>query len=95
MKIYRYPLDITDYQTVAMPLGYRILSVAPGRTRNHLNEPTVDMWAQVPEVAPSVGAHIYIVGAGNPMPKILSQDARFIGTAVMGALVWHVFEARP
>lgn len=90
MRIYRYELNITDHQSVTLPLGYKLLSVAPSR---QYPQGLIDMWAQVPEVAPEVNADIRIIGTGNPMPADLHRNGQFIGTVVAGALVWHVFEA--
>lgn len=93
MRIHRYELDITDRQTVTLPLGYELLSVAVSRTDpNGL----IDMWAQVPEMATPIPAVIHIIGTGNPMPDDLTNDRtrrKFLGTVVTpGGLVWHVFE---
>jgi hypothetical protein len=85
-RIFRYSLKLTVTQTIEMPLSYKLLSVAPGRTDDY----TIDLWAQVPEQAPMVPVTIEIVGTGHPMPKAVLY---FVGTAVMpDGLVWHVFE---
>lgn len=99
MRIWRYQLQITDRQTVRMPFGYTLLSVAPGRPTpavigyNH----HIDLWVQVPVRAdPGAGeftevpVDIQIMGTGYSMPQV---PLAFIGTVVMpNELVWHVFE---
>lgn len=89
MRVWRYQLKVTDQQTIDMPLGYQLLSVAPGRG---IREYLIDLWVQVPEEAPEVPVEIQIVGTGHPMPQARLD---FIGTAVMSdGLIWHVFEQK-
>jgi hypothetical protein len=105
MRVFRYPLEVTDHQVLELPLSSEPLSVAPGR---HFRDPGrrdtprpmdehVDLWVLVPEVAPAVPYHFWVVGTGNPAPPELAADVRgaarmFLGTAVMGSgLAWHVF----
>lgn len=96
MMIKRLSLDVTDYQTVALTDGAKILHVAPCRT----GAERIDLWFLDPEDWPGVefSTGIYIVGTGNPMPDRLRPiglpvpQPRYIGTCVMPSrLVWHVF----
>jgi hypothetical protein len=100
MKIFRYPLGITDHQILDLPFTSILLSVAPGRMMPGM--PTaaehIDLWALVPQEAPPVPYHIWIIGTGNPVPKELnrlgmtSAADQFIGTCAMpSGYVWHVF----
>ena len=100
MNIYRYALGITDHQTHEMPMSSQILAVAPGRmvagipaSAEHL-----DLWVLVPQQAPDVTQHIWIVGTGHELPNELNRlgmegaAKAFIGSCVMPSrLVWHVF----
>lgn len=84
--IYKYPLDITDAQTVQMPKSAAVLSVG---VQGH----TVYVWAAVDTDEPLVGRHFRIAGTGNPFGW-RAPSLRFIGTVMThgGHLVWHVFE---
>ena len=106
MRILRHELDITDYQTLPLPVG-EVLSVAASRTQPELK---IDLWALDRETDRRVRTSaFYIVGTGHPMPERLEtelerfeRDAshdpdrywrRFIGTIVTpGWMVWHVFQ---
>lgn len=87
MRIWNYELRITDVQTIEVPAGTKALSVAG-------QDGTLCLWATVPEPISSVHARIrvVIIGTGNPAP---SNPGRFIGTAVIGFFVWHVFVEEP
>lgn len=92
-KIYKYPLELTDFQEVDMPEGAEILSVqtqyAPfgSPLKEHLC-----MWAMVDTDKPVQTRRIRIFGTGNPMTY--EHELKFIDTVQMSnhALVWHVFE---
>lgn len=80
--IYKYPIEITDEQTVTMPLDAGVLScqVQGGR---------LVLWAMVDTDRPSFPKTIYVFGTGNPVPEV---RMRFIDTVQLNGLVWHVFE---
>lgn len=83
-KILKYPLQITDDQTVVMPEGAQILTVA-------IQHGKVTLWALCPETRKVQPRKIEIFGTGNPIPN---GTRTYIGTVLMdgGQLVWHVFE---
>lgn len=87
--IWKFSLQVTDRQTVTMPVGANILSVQD-------QSGGLQMWAIVNPDAEREQRVIEIVGTGNPMPDVDKEDlARFhIATVQVrgGALVWHVFE---
>lgn len=87
--IWKFSLQITDRQTVTMPVGANILSVQD-------QAGGLQLWAIVNPDAEREQRVIEIVGTGNPMVDIEKEDlARFhIATVQVrgGALVWHVFE---
>lgn len=96
--VYRYRLTITDEQTVSMPEGAVILSVA---RRDYPQLPMLgvggdeplDMWALVDPDAPVRPRRIRIAGTGHPLDDV--DQLEFLGTVqvVQGQLVFHVFEA--
>lgn len=85
-SIWKYELEVTDIQTIRLPLGAKIISVAEQRGR-------LCLWAIVnlDNVHPDSGelVEIAIVGTGNPVD---TSGLKFIGTVVMNPFVWHVFE---
>ena len=87
--IWKFSLQITDRQTVTMPVGANILSVQD-------QAGGLQLWAIVNPDAEREQRVIEIVGTGNPMADVDKEDlARFhIATVQVrgGALVWHVFE---
>jgi hypothetical protein len=91
MRILRVALEVTEYQTIALPVGSKILHVAPCRSGRE----RIDLWYWERPAGDDrrVDTGIYVVGTGATMPKALSQFGFHIGTCVMASyLVWHVFE---
>ena len=86
--ICKYPLGIVGCQTVDMPEGSKILSVAE-------QDGDICFWAQVTANNPPVKRMIEIAGTGNPYPPSDGAVRVFLGTVVMGQFVWHVFEKLP
>lgn len=98
MKIFKYPLKLTDEQTIKIPAGAVILCVQIQR-----EYPCV--WALVEEVNGLEEFKFWIYGTGNPIsidpkyknewfpPREFLRGQRYVGTFQMadGSLVWHVF----
>jgi len=87
MTIYKYAISIYDVQSVFMPKGAEILSVAKQSGALYL-------WAMVRPNEPMEERRIEIVGTGQEMPVGISVERKFIGTVVDDPFVWHVFERR-
>jgi len=85
VKIYKYPLKVTDKQVVLMPFGAEILCV---QMQN--GDPTI--WAAVDEMNSLVPRNIAMAGTGHELGDI--SKWKYIGTVQMydGALVWHCFD---
>jgi hypothetical protein len=84
MKIFKYPLAVSEYQSIQMPRGAQVLSLqVQGRGPQ--------MWALVEENQPLTDRGFITVGTGHVVP---SHAGRFVGTYQIqgGALVFHVFE---
>ena len=86
MKIYKYPLEITDRQTVKLPADSEIISIV------NINEkPYIYV---IVEPGEECGIHHEIIcyGTGHPMRDDYC-DYRFLGTLVFagGRLVLHYF----
>ncbi len=84
MKIWKFDLETTDVQTVAMPRGAEILAVQTQR-----DKPKV--WAIVDPGQQNEHRSFRIVGTGH---EFIRDDLRYIGTYQLmeGSLVFHVFE---
>ena len=83
-KIFKYILDITYRQTLTLPMGATILSVANQNDK-------LCMWVLIdPNEKGMVHRSIKVYGTGHP---ISNTDHLFVGTAVfpISGLVWHVF----
>ena len=87
--IWKFPIKTTDLQTVEMPGGAEILSVADQGGQ-------LTLWAIVWPKVQAEHRQIEIIGAGNPVPNDNEMNREiqreFIGTAFQGPFVWHVFE---
>lgn len=81
--IWKFPLRLTDVQTVMMPAGAEILAVG-------VQADGIMLWARVdPAVSERQGYNIAIVGTGHPAPD--DTQSTYIGTVMDGPYVWHVF----
>lgn len=86
MKIWKFPIETVDQQSVSMPEGTEIISVA-------VQYRQICMWAVVDPGKPATARNIEIIGTGNPtMPLDKTHRRAFIGTVFQGPFVWHVFE---
>lgn len=86
MRIYKYPLIITDKQTISLPKGSTILSVANQREQLVLYALIQDSTINTEEYK------IRIIGTGHNIICNV-QAMTFAGTVLMddGSLVWHIF----
>lgn len=84
MRIWKWPLVITDLQTVEIPSGSKLLTV-------QMQGDLPQLWALCDETAPLTTRKIAIYGTGNQIPD---KPGQYIATVQSdgGALVWHVFE---
>ena len=91
--IWKYPLELTNRQEIAVPFGARPLSVGQ-------QEGQLMLWALVRPDHPMTGVVVIrIVGTGHlfESESLDPEYCRFIGTVQMPVpgtpgLVWHVFE---
>ena len=88
-RIFKYPLQITDEQTVEMPLEAIILCV-------QIQQEEPCLWALVDPTLPSTTRRkIRIIGTGQPIfdvDKLIYIDSiQQLG----GKFMWHVFEDAP
>lgn len=83
--VWKFELQITDWQEVLMPIGAEILSVANQGEK-------LCLWAMVNPIADTSLRVIDIMGTGNFFASHKSIPHKFVGTVLIGRFVWHVFE---
>lgn len=88
MTIWKYPLAVTDTQSVSMPKGAKILTV-------QIQRGEACLWALVEPDNPTETRIIEIFGTGHPIPDGAAKREH-IGTFQLPelGLVFHVFERK-
>lgn len=86
-SVYKYPLEITDSQTVWMPKGSEILSL-------QVQSGCPFIWALTDPNAVPEERTFEVYGTGHDIQHISSRT--YVGTVQTngGMLVWHVFEIK-
>lgn len=82
--IWKFPIQVTDYQKIDMPARAKILCVQIQGGEPYL-------WAEVDSEEDYVTRLIHVYGTGHAMPQ---DTGRYIGTFQMmqGRLVFHAYE---
>ena len=80
--IYKYPIEITDEQTVSMPIGARVLSAQMQGTQ-------LCIWALVEVGNVNCNRRVRIFGTGNTVK--LDGNWKFVDSVQERIFVWHVF----
>lgn len=80
MKIYKYPLDLADQQTISMPEGAEMLSIGQSRDQ-------IILWVMADPAAALRDYVFRIVGTGNEVPDGL----QYLGTVQQSTYAWHIF----
>lgn len=84
--IFKYLLEITDFQGIELPKGSEILSV---KNQNG----SIVLYAGVDTSKEKELREIQIIGTGNPVYSDSKTKRKIIDTVIMdNGLVWHVFE---
>lgn len=81
--VWKFPLEVTDRQTIPMPEGAVIRHVA----QDWMDD--ISAWVEVESDSsmPTVDVNIVITGTGHPIP----EDGEFVGTVLAAPFVWHVW----
>ncbi len=82
-EIWKYVLDLNDWQEIAMPYGAEIISAAAQGS-------SLCLWAIVSPKNEMLPRRIRIVGTGQLFDD---SQLRHINSVLMQPFVWHVFEA--
>lgn len=84
-KIFKYVLEVTDEQTLQLPVGAKVLSV-----QNQQGKPC--LWALVDSEQPAIeSVNVAMFGTGNPIEDWQLKGLSFLGTVQINWLVLHVF----
>jgi len=84
-KIFKYPLEITDYQTVEIKSPAILLSVVG-------IDDEIVMYAMVDDLEYGIPVDIRVIGTGNAIKGDI-DNYKFLGTVNLmnGREIWHVF----
>ena len=82
-SIWKYPLEVTDEQTISAPSGAKLLHVA-------LQGGDLCVWAEVSPAAIKAPLPIRIYGTGHDLPD---DPGKHLGTFMLegGTLVFHAY----
>lgn len=83
--VWKFPLQVTDEQTIEAPADFKALSV-------HVQNGIPCLWAQVTGGAELLTHRVWVAGTGHPL-RDGAANGRFVGSFLLhgGALVFHVF----
>lgn len=84
-KIFKYPLEITDYQTVEIKSPAILLSVVG-------IDDEIVMYAMVDDLEYGIPVDVRVIGTGNAIKDDI-YNYKFLGTVKLmnGIEIWHVF----
>lgn len=85
MVIWKYELQITDYQDIHVPEGARLLSI-------HNQHDVLCIWVYCDPERKTETWTFQIFGTGQTIDPHEGYGMAFVGTVVMGLFVWHVFK---
>lgn len=93
--IWKWQIDVTDFQEVDVPLGTVLLTAAAQHDNNSFAGSIV-LYGRVPDttVTETETWKVYVIGTGNPFPHG-AQSGIYAGTLVFSLFVWHVYVCRP
>jgi hypothetical protein len=85
--IWKFPLMVLDDQDIEMPKGSRALSAGLDP------QGTLCIWAEVDPESPTIPRKVSIRVTGHPLQAraLCACAQRFLGSVLMGRLVWHVY----
>jgi hypothetical protein len=89
MKVFKYPIEVTDYQSVTLPQNAEILTV---QVQNGM--PCI--WALVNPDNKAEVRKFRLAGTGHDISTDEARKLNYIGTIQMrnGMLVFHLFEIK-
>jgi len=83
MKIFKYPLEVTDTQLINLPVGAKCISV-------QVQNSQICLWCHVDTSQNIREAEINFYGTGHNTPDWLKMG-KHLGTVQLNGYVWHIF----
>lgn len=80
-----WKFTLTPHGFVEMPAGAKVLTTAA-------QGDDICIWAEVDSGAEKETRHFEVYGTGHEMKQDMGIDRRYVGTAFLGPLVFHVYE---
>jgi len=85
-RIFKYTLEITDFQTIELPKGYELLTVK-------MQNGNACIWCLIDEEAEKEAVNFEVFGTGHEIGYDMGIDRKYIGTYFLdNGLVFHLFE---
>lgn len=88
LTVHKFPLEVTESQTVEIPEDHRILSV-------DFQHGKIAMWVLLDPESEPTDCQFEVYGTGHDIPHAPNL-LRYIGTASqelsLGPVAWHVFQ---
>ena len=84
-KIFKFPLEVTDYQTIEVKSPAILLSVAEQNNN-------IVLYAMIDDLEYGIPVDVRIIGTGHPIKDDI-DNYKFLGTVnlIDGGLMFHVF----
>lgn len=91
-EIWKFPLSITDEQTIKVPQKAKFLSLI-----EQYDLPTLYFLVRIDDSPLFQEVSLSIRGTGQPLTEQFLSQAHFLGTisTYRGKLIWHVFSKMP
>lgn len=88
LKVYKYSVPLTDYFSLKLPKGAKVLTVQTQR-----GEPKI--WALVNPENPTETRRFHLAETGHPITEF-EEELSYIGTFQLhgGDFIGHIFEIR-
>lgn len=85
-KVFKYSIGLTDYQTIMLPMGAKIVDVS-------FQEGNLRLWAIVDDEQNSDQiVEVWIHGTGH---EVTAPEGTYFKSVHHGGFVWHVFVFDP
>ena len=84
--IYKYIIQITDVQTIEVPIEHKLLDI-------QFQQDNLCAWVLVLPSEKTVDFKLRIIGTGNKTDIEFLEEYKYLKTVQMlnGAMVWHIF----
>lgn len=81
MKIYKYKLELKDFQQIPLSYTHKILDV-------QIQDGSICLWAAIKPGWATSHFPVHIIGTGQELPD---RNLQYCGTVQLDGFVWHIF----